>query len=119
MKQNEISKLDNTVKRIAAQNIENLFNIYKDSSNMYFYSINRTVNFPDEIDPTYYTEYIATENDSWPLIAHKFYSDVKLWWIVCAVNNIENPVDFPASGKVLKILTPDVVRGVLSKIKEL
>jgi hypothetical protein len=42
---------------------------------------------------------------------------VKLWWLICAVNNIQNPVIHPEPGTVIKILNVQVAREVLSQIE--
>ena len=89
-KQNQIK--DVAVKKLSAQNIENLFNIYQRDNGQYFYNILKTVNFPDDLDPEIYDQYVTKPKDTWPLIAYNFYKDVRLWWLICAVNQIVNPV---------------------------
>ena len=116
MKQNEIPNTD--IKKLEAQNIENLFNIYQDSDGQYFYNILKTVNFPEDINPLIYFEYDTEPKDTWPLIAWKFYKDVKLWWIICSLNNIVNPVAQPKVGTKIKILESSIVRDILTKIRE-
>ena len=115
MKQNDITDYD--VAKLTAQNIENLFNIYQDSDGNYFYNILRTVDFPEDLDPSIYGTYVTQPGDTWPLIAWKFYKDVKLWWLICALNNVINPVAQPVSGTSLKILENSFVRQILSQIK--
>jgi len=36
------------------------------------------------------------------LIAWKYYRDVRLWWVIAEVNNINNPLEIPA-GTTLRI----------------
>lgn len=114
MKQNDINS--NDVIKLVAQNLENLFNIYPDEDGTYFYNILKTVNFPKDLQPSIYSVYSTLPGDTWPLIAWKHYKDVKLWWIVCMVNNINNPIELPTPGTLLKILDTNVVREVLSEI---
>lgn len=114
MKQNDIT--DKSIEKLAAQNIENLFNVYDDNG-VYFYNILRTINFPDDVLANLYYTYVTNPGDTWPLISWNAYKDVKLWWIVCSLNNIQNPVAQPVAGTVLKILNPDIVREVLMEIK--
>ena len=116
MKQNEIK--DKSIKKLDPQHLENLFNVYTDDNGQYFYNILKTVNFPEDIDPTIYSEYTTLPKDTWPLIAWKSYGDVRLWWVVCAVNNIVDPVGQPVVGTTLKILGGDIVRDILTQIKE-
>ena len=115
-KQNEIK--DVAVKKISAQLLENLFNVYLTEDSEYFYNIIKTVNFPEDISPILFTQYATKPKDTWPLISYNFYNDVRLWWIVCSANNIINPVEQPIPGTVLNILKPDIVRDVLNKLKD-
>ena len=116
MKQNEIK--DKNIKKLDPQNIENLFNIYNNEDGSYYYNILKTVNFPEELDPNIYSTYTTLPKDTWPLIAWKFYGDVRLWWIICAVNNIIDSVGQPKIGTTIKILGSNIVRDVLVQIKE-
>lgn len=116
MKQNNIN--DKNIEKLTAQNIENLFNVYQNTDGTYFYNILKTVQFPEDLDPQLYSEYYVQPKDTWPLIAWKFYKDVKLWWIICALNNISNAVAQPEMGTKIKIISPNIVRSILTTIKE-
>lgn len=115
-KQNELK--DVAVKKLSSQNLENLFNVYKKDDGQYYYNLNKTVNFPEDIDPNIYTQYVTKPKDTWPLIAYTFYKDVRLWWLVCSLNQVINPVKQPTPGTVLKILDADTVRNILNELKE-
>ena len=115
MRQNDINDFD--VKKLASQNLENIFNVYQNEDETYYYNLLKTANFPDDIDPFLYSEYETNPGDTWPLIAWQFYKDVRLWWVICAVNNIQNPVAQPEASTLIKILDSSVVRDVLTKIK--
>jgi len=115
-KQNEIN--DVAIKKLSAQNIENLFYISQRENGQYFYNMLKTVNFPDDINPSLYSNYETKPKDTWPTIAYDFYKDVRLWWLICSVNQIDNPVEQPLPGTVIKILRANTVRNVLNKLKE-
>jgi hypothetical protein len=115
-RQNNIK--DVVIKKLSSQNLENLFNIYKKDNGQYFYNILKTVNFPEDIDPDIYSLYETKPKDTWPLIAYNEYSDVRLWWLICSMNQIINPLKQPAPGTILKILSPEIVRTVLTKLTE-
>jgi len=115
MKQNEIEDID--VRQLLPQNLENLFNIYENENEQYFYNLLKTVNFPEELDPRIYALYVIKPKDTWPLIAHKSYKSVRLWWLLCTVNRIQNPVEQIPVGKTIKVILPDLVRTVLSEIR--
>lgn len=116
-KQNEIK--DVAVKKLSAQNLENLFYVFQKDNGQYYYNILKTVNFPEDINPNLYTTYETKPKDTWPLIAYNFYKDVRLWWLICSSNNIINPVKQPAPGTILKILNVDSVRNILNTIKDI
>ena len=114
MKQNDIVDLPKLFK----STYSNLFTIHSDDNGKYFYNILRNVNFPKDLDGEFYDTYTVNAGDTWPMISYKFYNDVRLWWIVCAVNNISNSVYNPPVGFMLKILKTEIVKSVLNDIAE-
>jgi len=116
MKHNDID--DKTITKLKAQNLENLFEVYTNDNSTYFYNILRTVNFPSDINPNVYFEYDVQPKDTWPLIAWKHYKDIRLWWIICSLNNVINPVAQPEQGTKIKILNTELVREILTEIRD-
>lgn len=114
MKHNDVK---NVSVKLSPQNYERIFNVYVGESNEYFYNLIRTVNFPKELDPSVYTNYTTVLNDTWPGIAWQFYRNVKLWWVICAVNQIINPVLQPKVGTQLKILSINVLKTLLNNLE--
>lgn len=112
MKQSSINN------KLSIQNYENIFNIYQDSDDFYFYNLLKKVDIPADLDGSYYEYYTVKANDTWPTISYKFYKSVKLWWIICSANQIINPVAFPEAGKVIKIPTQQTVQLILSKVQQ-
>jgi len=115
MKRNDISDVAD---QIFFQNYENLFNVYQTETGEYYYNLLRKVNIPLEVSSRYASEYITSYGDTWTGLAYKFYNDVKLWWIICTANNIQNPVNFPEPGTKLNILNVEVVQSILSAIRD-
>ena len=103
---------------ITAENYENVFNIYNDENAFYYYDLLRKVDFPTELDPNTYDLYEAKPDDFYPLISYKAYNNIKLWWVICATNQIDNPLSAPEVGTILKIIKPYYVQSVLAKISE-
>ena len=98
---------------------ENLFNVYQNENQQYFYNLLAKVNFPEEISEEYYTTYtVGSDLIQYTLLSYKVYNTISLWWLICAVNRITNPVDFPAANTQLKILKTQYVRNVLQSIKQ-
>lgn len=111
-KQNNIS----TLPTLSQLRLENLFNVYNNGSN-YFYNLIGTTNIPQDLDPSIYATYtVATDYMPWTLISFNVYNTIDLWWLICTTNNIQNPLQFPKAGTVLKVLTPDYVSAILQQI---
>lgn len=108
---------DKTVE-ITSENYENIFNVYTDENAFYYYNLLKKVDFPTDLDPEVYDYYETPTVDTYPNIAYKFYNSVTLWWIICAANQIDNPMEQPAAGTLLKIIKPFYVKTILTKLGE-
>jgi len=64
----------------------------------------------------YQIYYVIKVGDTWTLLSHVYYGDVRLWWILCAANPNQNPVLLPQPGEVIRIIKPEVVQTILSTI---
>ena len=114
-KQNNISELPSLDKF----RYENIFNVYQNTDDQYYYNILRKVNFPENIDESYFTTYTVPSNYTpYTLISYKVYGTIYLWWLICAFNRINNPVYFPPAGSSLKVLKPEYVRSVLQSLSQ-
>lgn len=111
MKQSEIKDLPN----LDDYSYANIFSVYQDGD-LYFYNLLNSVNFPVDINPNYYNEYELPHGMSWTLISYRMYKTIKLWWLICAVNQITNPLEMPPAGTKIKILTVSAVNQVLRKL---
>lgn len=116
MRQNEID--DNNISRLVPQQYENIFNVYVDGDGYYFYNLLKTVNFPEDLREDIFSLYTVQDRDTWTGISWKVYNDIRMWWIICAANNITNPLEMPESGTQLKILNIYVVKNILNQLKE-
>lgn len=114
MKQNDLTDINYT---LSPQQYENIFNVYEDSDIGYFYNILRTVNFPTDLDPDSYNLYVVEPLDTWPLISWKIYNSIFLWWTICALNNIQNPIEGLPVGQEIKVLKPMYLQNILNSIK--
>lgn len=113
-KQNNLTELQ----ELDTFRYENLFNVYQNEGNQFFYNLLAKVNFPINISEEYYDTYtVGSDLMPYTLISYKVYNTTLLWWLICATNQIINPVDFPAANTQLKILKPRYVREVLLSIK--
>lgn len=112
-KQNDIDELP----RIESFRYENLFNIYQNDEDQYFYNILAKVNFPENLDESYYDTYTIPNSDMpFTLISYKLYGTILLWWLICSVNKIQNPTYFLKAGTQIKVLKPALVSAVIQQI---
>ena len=110
---NEINELVN----IKYTRYENIFQVAK-NDNYYFYNILKKVNIPDDIDSRLFDEVIVTTNIPYTTLSQQYHGTQDLWWLICLVNKIQNPVTNIKAGTKLKILTNDAVNRVLAAIEE-
>lgn len=113
MKQNEIADLPN----IKNENYENIFNIFTDDDDRYYYNILQTVAFPLNLPAGYFNEYNITYGDTWPFISYKVYNTPNIWWIILLANNIKDPTTSLVPGTTIKTPKMAVVKTVLAQIK--
>ena len=111
MKQTQITELA----RLLPASYENIFNVYKDTNNMYFYNLLQTISIP-ELPPSYYMVYSVKPKDTWPLISYKAYGTTILWWLILHANNIINPLVQPQRGMTLRVLTSEYVGLIVGAI---
>lgn len=118
MKYNEIMK--NDVDKLDMYNFANLFNVVELGENSYF-NINKTINFKnvDYIPESLYSIYEIKYGDSWTNISYKFYGTIKLWWLICKFNDVKDPFEELLQGSFLKIPDDDLVKTILTNIREL
>lgn len=75
--------------------------LYVDSRNGDFWGTRQPLKLREHDSDSFY---VVTDADSKriDLIAWKYYRDVRLWWVIAEVNNINNPLEIPA-GTTLRI----------------
>jgi nucleoid-associated protein YgaU len=112
MNQNSIPALPN----LPQSRYENIFNVYQDSNNNYFYNLLQTVILPDNLPAGYFTTYSVEPEDTLPFISYKMYKRIDLWWIIANINKIDNPTVTLQPPLKLKIPNINVVQTILSNI---
>jgi LysM repeat protein len=112
MHQNNIPSLP----RLRDENYENIFNVYVDKDDFYFYNLLQTVHFPQTLPDNYFEFYNVKYNDTWPVISYKFYKKINLWWLIALANNVVDPINSLIVGSILKIPKPQVVTEILTQI---
>jgi len=113
--QNDIPELP----RLTQYNFENLFKVYTDIDDLYYYNITNSIFFPDDIaNDAYFNYRISGSNISWTYLSYIHYGTIKLWWVLCTLNNVDNPMILPEPGTFVKILKPNALRDVLQQIQQ-
>ena len=107
--------------RLSDYRYENLFKVYK-IDDYYIYNIINSISFDTDISPDYYYEWKINRSLPWTTISYLHYDTIQLWWLICIMNNIMNPVTFPETGTSIKVIKPKYVRkiidNIISKINE-
>jgi hypothetical protein len=107
-----------SLQRLNEYQYENFLRIYLTEDFQYYYNImSFNVYILDELDPSTYYEITIEKSMPWTAISYNEYRNIDLWWLIMVVNKIYNPIEFPEAGTKLKILFPQYVRAVLTKLK--
>ena len=110
---NEISDLD----EISDYHYENIFNMFKTDDGFYGYNILKTVNFPEDLQPGMFEYVNINRKISWTYLSYLEYGTIKLWWLICLANHIQNPVQFPTEGMRIKVIKKNYVAQILQQIQ--
>jgi len=114
LKRNEVPELG----RIDLQFYETMFKVYKIDKH-FVYNILRKVSLPEgTLDNTYFTYMNVQASSPWTLISNEAYGTIKLWWLICIVNNVWNPVYNAPAGVPIRILKTEYIQGILNTINE-
>ena len=97
---------------------ENIFKIYKNENSMYFYNVLNDINVPDNIDKQFYYIIKINRRIPWTTISYEQYGTIDLWWFICLVNKIQNPVFFVEPGTELKVIRRNYLATILNIIQK-
>jgi hypothetical protein len=96
---------------------ENIFKIYSDIDGLMYYNLNRSINFPNNLDPSLFNTVRYDTPTQWPILSYKLYQTIYLWWMITEANNIRNPFIQPKVGSSLRYIKPEYVQYILGQIK--
>ena len=119
----KITQYDGYKKYLEPFDLANLFHVNYDAdlgNNYLTYNINRTMMLQniDTTPPNYFDLYQVKQNDTWLLISYNQYGTTLLWWLICKINGIINPIEDPEVGTELKILKTEFVSKIITGIKD-
>jgi len=112
--QNNISDLNG----LDPSRYENIFKLYKDSNSLYFYNILNNIIVPENIDQQFYYKITINRQIPWTTLSYEQYGTIDLWWLICLLNKIDNPVKFANPGTELKILKRNYLATILNIIQK-
>lgn len=110
--QNEITELP----KLATGRYENIFKIYETSNKQFYYNILNTIQFPDDINPSIFYTIKVSQRMPWSMISFNEYETMDLWWLICIINKIDNPISYPDVGSELKIVRREFLRYIFDEI---
>ena len=104
---------------LESYDFENIFKMCFDTDKQaFFYNIIKTVNIPNNISQDLFEVQVVPPSTSMTALSYRVYGTVKLWWLICTVNNIDNPVEFLPSGVPIKVIKPRHVHFIVNLIKQ-
>ena len=115
----DLGKYQNSIQdlpKLNNQRYENIFKMYDLKTGQYYYNLLRSIHFPENIDNTQITYITVKQTLPWTAISFNVYKTIELWWLICLLNKIDNPIKAPAIGTVIKVLNPYAVKNVLNEI---
>jgi len=112
MKQNNLSDLP----KLKNEYYENIFNVYTDENDYYYYNLIQTLSFPQNLPEGYFTPYDIVYGDTWPYISYKNYRTISGWWIILLANNIKNPITSLVPGTRIRIPKIQVAKIIISQM---
>jgi hypothetical protein len=96
---------------------ENIFKVYQNKDKQYFYNITKKITFPTNLDPSQFFLYTMPKKMPWTMVSFNLYNTIELWWLLCILNNIKNPVIQPKAGTRIKAIRSPLVASVINDIK--
>ena len=117
----DLEKYQNNIKDLPSLSdtrYENIFKLAK-SNKFFFYNIIKKVSIPDDLQSDIYFEYRINSIKPWTTLSSEVYGTQDLWWLICLVNKVYNPINNPELGAVYKIIKPDFINVILQEIKNL
>lgn len=117
----DLEKYQNNIKDLPSLSdtrYENVFKVAK-SDKFFFYNIIKKISIPDDLQSDIYFEYRINSKKPWTTLSSEVYGTQDLWWLICLVNKVYNPIDNPELGAVYKIIKPDFINVILQEIKNL
>ena len=79
----------------------------------------KKITIPKDIQSEIFYEIRINSNKPWTTLSNDIYGTQDLWWLICLLNEVYNPINNPKLGNVYKIIKPDFVSTILKEIKRI
>lgn len=109
-----------TNKKLSNTSQIKMFNILRDlQDDELFINIFRSYVLNESVfdNERYYELHEVTSTDWFDSIAHEYYQNHNLWWLVAMTNNIVNPFEGLNEGDFIRVLKPEHIYKILKEIQ--
>ena len=105
-----------TLPKLSLENMENIFSVYQDDTQRYFYNLLETVQIPSNLPANLFSPYNVKYGDTWPYISFKIYGTPNLWWLILHANRILDPTVMPLPGQTLQCFKALVAGDIITQV---
>lgn len=106
----------NLLRPLSEYKYENIFKLHHDGDYP-TYNILQQVTLPDDLNEEMLDVVETLPGMPYTILSYNIYNTIDLWWLICVVNNIQNPIQTLPAGTRLKIIKPQYLRRVIDAIK--
>ena len=96
-----------------------LFNILRDENDILLQNIWRSYSLNEAIteETIFYNTYEMQDDDWWDNASYQHYGTPNLWWVLCIMNNVENPFEEINPGQDVKILRNTYIYQLIKEME--
>lgn len=103
---------------LEAYRYENIFKVYETGTkNFRYYNILKKIQIPKDINNTLFYNIVLPPNMPFTTLSYNLYGTTYLWWLICIINNINNPFDKTLQGKKVKVIKREFIKPIVDNIR--
>ena len=112
---------DITGQRLPTTSRLRMFPILKEWNDEHFINIFRAyiINSKIKDSEDYWITHVVDAEDWWDGISSIYYDTPSLWWVICMLNDIVNPMEEIEEGQTVKVLKDDYLYMVFDDLTRL
>jgi hypothetical protein len=115
-------QLNDVTTKLNKRSLANTFNVYSKDVNgspQYYYNVLNGLSLAglENVSRMDYSEYQVRQDDSWSTISWRSYGTIRLWWLICKFNGIDDPMVEPEVGDILRVPNARIVDSVISAMR--